>query len=118
MRLPMLLIATLFAVTPGFAQQPSAPHPYGLDPYKPRDAALLRNYGATLVGLTPLLELHKLDPYVPSQAALLRQLGGAMPLWVGCCFNPLKTSGFSVRRGSSPSRYRIRFSTACVKNRS
>ena len=78
MRLTTLITLMLLAVTPASAQ-----HPYDLDPYKPSDAAWLRNYGATLVGLTPLLELRKLDPYVPSQAALLRQLGGAMPLWVG-----------------------------------
>jgi hypothetical protein len=69
----------LFASPSAFAQQ----HPYDLDPYKPSDAALLRNYGSVLVGLTPLLELRRLDPYIPSQAALLRQLGGALPLWVG-----------------------------------
>ena len=56
-------------------------HPYGLDPYKPSDAELLRKYGSVLATQTPLLELHKLDPYKPSQAALLRALGGAIPLW-------------------------------------
>jgi len=55
--------------------------PYGLDPYKPSDAALLRNYGAALVAQTPLLQLSELDPYKPSHAELLRQVGGAMPLW-------------------------------------
>ena len=55
--------------------------PYGLDPYKPSDAALLRNYGAALVAQTPLLQLMELDPYKPSHADLLRQVGGAMPLW-------------------------------------
>ena len=56
-------------------------HPYGLDPYKPSDAALLRDYGDTLVAQTPLTELRKLDPYKPSQAALRRAIGGAIPLW-------------------------------------
>jgi hypothetical protein len=80
MRLTLIAaIVILFASPSAFAQQ----HPYDLDPYKPSDAALLRNYGSVLVGLTPLLELRRLDPYVPSQAALLRQLGGALPLWVG-----------------------------------
>ena len=37
-------------------------HPYGLDPYKPSDAAILRTYGGTLVQQTPLLELRQLDP--------------------------------------------------------
>ncbi len=63
------------------AQTTSDEHPYGLDPYKPSDAALLRDYGDTLVAQTPLSELQKLDPYKPSHAALLRNLGGAIPLW-------------------------------------
>ena len=79
MRLTLLaLLVVLLCVSPAVAQ-----HPYELDPYKPTDAAMLRNYGSVLVGLTPLLELRKLDPYVPSEAALLRQLGGALPVWVG-----------------------------------
>ena len=78
MRLTTVITFTLLAVTPASAQ-----YPYDLDPYKPSDAALLRNYGATLVAQTPLLELRKLDPYIPSQAALMRQLGGAMAPWVG-----------------------------------
>ena len=51
------------------------------DPYNPSDAAIMRNYGATVLAQAPLEELRKLDPYVPSQAALLRQMGGAIPLW-------------------------------------
>jgi len=54
---------------------------YGLDPYKPSDAAWLRNYGAVLAGQTPVSVLALLDPYTPSHAALVRQLGGGMPLW-------------------------------------
>src|SRR5262245_55001899 len=76
------LTLTLLGVVPAAGQSCESPeHPYGLDPYKPIDAALLRNYGVTLVAQTPLSELRKLDPYKPSHAALLRDLGGAMPLW-------------------------------------
>jgi hypothetical protein len=56
-------------------------HPYGLDPYKPSDAAILRSYGGTLVAQTPLLELRQLDPYKPSHAELLRQIGNGIPQW-------------------------------------
>ncbi len=82
------IVVTLLAVVPASGQTPEpAPcraaqeHPYGLDPYNPSDAALLREYGVTLVAQTPLVELRKLDPYKPSHAALLRQLGGGIPLW-------------------------------------
>ena len=76
------IIMTLLAVVPASGQaQASSEYPYGLDPYKPSDATLLRNYGDTLVAQTPLSELQKLDPYKPSHAALLRELGGAFPLW-------------------------------------
>jgi hypothetical protein len=76
------IIAVLFGAVPIAAQTPEPDeHPYGLDPYKPSDAALLRDYGVTLVAQTPLLELRKLDPYKPSHAALLRDIGGAIPLW-------------------------------------
>ena len=83
MRLTALVIAgTLFAVVPASGQEPPPEqHPYGLDPYDPSDAALLRDYGVTLVSQTPIAELRKLDPYKPSHAALLRQLGGGIPLW-------------------------------------
>ena len=83
MRLTALVIAaTLFAVVPASGQDPPPEqHPYGLDPYDPSDAALLRDYGVTLVSQTPIAELRKLDPYKPSHAALLRQLGGGIPLW-------------------------------------
>ena len=72
----------LFAATPAFAQTvvPEL-HPFGLDPYKPSDAALLRNYGGTLLAQTPLLELRQLDPYKPSHATLLRQIGNGIPQW-------------------------------------
>jgi len=83
MRLTALVIgATLLAAVPASGQEPPAEqHPYGLDPYNPSDAALLRDYGVTLVSQTPIAELRKLDPYKPSHAALLRQLGGGIPLW-------------------------------------
>ncbi len=84
MRLTALLIAaTLIAAVPASGQEPPSEeqHPYGLDPYDPSDAALLRDYGVTLVSQTPIAELRKLDPYKPSHAALLRQLGGGIPLW-------------------------------------
>jgi hypothetical protein len=76
------LIAPASAQTPSCEQAPATTtHPYGFDPYKPSDATLLRDYGATLVAHTPLQELRRLDPYKPSDAALLRALGGAFPLW-------------------------------------
>lgn len=76
------MIFILVSATIASAQtRESDEHPYGLDPYKPSDAALLRDYGDTLVAQTPLAELRKLDPYKPSHAALLRDLGGAIPLW-------------------------------------
>ena len=83
MRLIAAALFVLFTVATPVAAQGLAPEPrpYGLDPYKPSDAALLRNYGAALVAQTPLLQLSELDPYKPSHAALLRQIGGAMPLW-------------------------------------
>ena len=95
MRLTALVItATLLAVVPAAGQEPPPEqpppeqHPYGLDPYKPSDAALLRDYGVTLVSQTPLAELRKLDPYKPSHAALLRQLGGGIPLWGWAWYAP------------------------------
>ena len=82
------IVVALLAVAPAEGQTPApapepAPveYPYGLDPYNPSDAALLREYGVTLVAQTPLSELRELDPYKPSHAALLRQLGGGIPLW-------------------------------------
>lgn len=83
MRLIAIVSAmALCAFSIASAQTPiSSQHPYGLDPYKPSDAELLRRYGSALATQTPLLELRKLDPYKPSHAALLRSLGGAIPLW-------------------------------------
>jgi hypothetical protein len=87
----LALIVTLAAAWPAAAQAP-ADNPYGLDPYKPSDAALLRAFGTTLISQTPLPELATLDPYKPSHAALLRQMGGGLPLW-GLAWYPLQTAG-------------------------
>jgi hypothetical protein len=91
MRIPAItLAAALLAAAPAAAQNlvPEA-HPYGLDPYKPSDAAVLRTYGSTLVAQTPILQLRELDPYKPSHAALLRQLGGGMPIWSHLSWHPM-----------------------------
>jgi hypothetical protein len=77
-----VITLTLSTAAPAFAQT-AVPelHPFGLDPYKPSDAALLRTYGGTLLAQTPLLELRQLDPYKPSHATLLRQIGNGIPQW-------------------------------------
>jgi hypothetical protein len=78
----IVITGALLAATPAAAQtQVPELHPYGLDPYKPSDAAILRTYGGTLVQQTPLLELRQLDPYKPSHATLLRQIGNGIPQW-------------------------------------
>jgi hypothetical protein len=78
----IVITGALLAATPAAAQtQVPELQPYGLDPYKPSDAAILRTYGSTLLAQTPLLELRQLDPYKPSHAALLRQLGNGVPQW-------------------------------------
>jgi hypothetical protein len=83
MRVTVIAMAVALIAAAPAAAQTSIPeeHPYGLDPYKPSDAAILRAYGSTLVAQTPLLELRQLDPYKPSHAALLRQLGNGVPQW-------------------------------------
>jgi hypothetical protein len=84
-----------------WAQTPTpVQHPYGLDPYKPSDAELLRKYGSVLATRTPLLDLRRLDPYKPSHAALLRALGGALPLWANWC--ALASPPASLTPGSTP----------------
>lgn len=92
MRLAAIGTVILLAATPAAAQTVQIlnpePQPYGLDPYKPSDAAVLRTYGSTLVAQTPLLQLSQLDPYKPSHAALLRQLGGGIPLWSHLAWYP------------------------------
>lgn len=93
MRLSTLaLIVIIAAATPAAGQTTSDANPYGLDPYKPSDAALLRALGTTLVSQTPLPELATLDAYKPSHAALLRQIGGGLPLW-GLAWFPLQAPG-------------------------
>jgi hypothetical protein len=78
----IVITGALLTATPAVAQtQVPELHPYGLNPYKPSDAAILRSYGGTLVAQTPLLELRQLDPYRPSHAELLRQLGNGIPQW-------------------------------------
>ena len=82
MRHIAIVVTALLAAAPAAAQtQVPELHPYGLDPYKPSDAALLRTYGGTLLAQTPVLELRQLDPYKPSHADLLRQLGNGIPQW-------------------------------------
>ncbi len=75
------IVCVLLAVAASAQTAPGSDRLYGLDPYKPSDAAWLRNYGAVLAGMTPVSVLASLDPYTPSHAALVRQLGGGMPLW-------------------------------------
>jgi hypothetical protein len=103
----------LLAAPPAFGQAPApAAHPYGLDPYAPSDAVWLRNFGASLVAQTPLVDLAAtLNPYNPSDAALLRQFGGAIPLccpewyWQGPTFGPLTPLFPHGRVGSSAVRF-------------
>src|SRR5688500_8565887 len=99
-------LLTLAACTSASAQTTTAvQHPYGLDPYNPRDAAILRDYGGVLVAQTPLSELRKLDPYNPTHAALLRSLGGSIPLWAPWYLpGPLPASAtpFATAAGSAP----------------
>lgn len=91
-------VITILSSLPASAQsQPS--HPYGLDPYKPSDAAVLRNYGPVLVAETPLLELGGLDPYNPTEAALLRQIGNGVPQ---CCILVGGTPGFGPLTAQVP----------------
>jgi hypothetical protein len=105
-----LLLAFSCALTlstgQALAQDPGERHPYQLDPYKTSEAALLRQYGATLVSQTPPSELKDLDPYKPSHAALLR-MGGALPIWPWPAYWPANWPGwaaapsFVVRPGES-----------------
>lgn len=82
LRLITLTAACMMLAAAASAQTMAYPaHPYGLDPYKPSDAAWLREFGAALVAQTPTAALAALDPYKPSHAALRRQVGGGMPLW-------------------------------------
>ena len=101
----LVTLAMLVCVSIASAQtSASDEHPYGLDPYKPSDATLLRDYGDTLVAQTPLSELRKLDPYKPSHAALLRDIGGAMPLW-GIVWYPGPVPSSLMPFGPQPGPY-------------
>jgi hypothetical protein len=80
MRLLLPVAVFIVATTTASAQTSAPVNPFGLDPYKPSDAALLREFGLSLKTQTPVHELAKLDPYKPSHAAVLR-LGGALPVW-------------------------------------
>jgi hypothetical protein len=77
----LTVLVTLAVAAPALGQSAGNQYPYGLNPYNPFDAEILRNYGSVLVAQTPLSELRKLDPYDPTQAALLRSLGGGIPVW-------------------------------------
>jgi hypothetical protein len=83
MRQLMMTAAALIVTNSTAWAQPtpsSSVNPYGLDPYKPSEAAILREFGAALVSQTPVSELAALDPYKPSHAAILR-LAGGLPVW-------------------------------------
>ena len=86
----MLGVAALLSATPAQAQQrgttTDAARPFGLDPYKPSDAKILRELGPTLVTQMSASEIQKLDPYKPTDAALLRQMGGGIPV---CCLGAI-----------------------------
>jgi hypothetical protein len=87
------LLLTFVAFAPVSGQTAAViQYPYGLDPYNPRDAEILRNYGSVLVAQTPLSELRKLDPYNPHHLALLRSLGGGIPLWAPWYLGPTPAS--------------------------
>ena len=87
MRLILLIIAAA-AVIPGpaRAQDPESSRPVHelltLDPNKPSDAALLRDFGDTLVAQVPVADMQALDPYKPSDAALLRRMGAGLPIYL------------------------------------
>jgi hypothetical protein len=82
MRLALATLGMLLFSTNAFAQAlPCVAPTLSYDPYKPSDAAIVRNYGGAVVTHLPLSMLLKLDPYVPSQAELLRQVGNGVPVW-------------------------------------
>lgn len=70
----VVLVGT-FGVT-----EAQSPRPFGLDPYKPSDAALLRIYSGALMSQARIEDVRQLDPYKPSDAALLREIGRGVPL--------------------------------------
>ena len=87
MRLTVLiLLAAAVIASPARAQDPEPSRPVHelltLDPNKPSDAALLRDFGDTLVAQVPLLDMRALDPYKQSDAALLRRVGAGLPIYL------------------------------------
>ncbi len=87
MRLIVLIIAAAAVTpTPARAQDPEPSRPVHelltLDPNKPSDAALLRDFGDTLVAQVPVADMQALDPYKPSDAALLRRMGAGLPIYL------------------------------------
>jgi hypothetical protein len=82
MRLTLIVALLLLPASATAQPSPCTPSQQAqFDPYNPSDAALMRNFGGTMLAQAPLSALMKLDPYVPTEAALLRQLGGAIPVW-------------------------------------
>jgi hypothetical protein len=82
----LILLAAAAAATPARGQEPEPSRPVQelltLDPNKPSDAALLRDFGDTLVAQVPLVDMRALDPYKPSDAALLRRVGAGLPIYL------------------------------------
>ncbi len=104
-RVAAFALAAMVVSQPLFAQEPG--RPFGLDPYKPSDAKILRDLGPTLVTQMPLSELSKLDPYNPTDAALLRQAGAGIPVWAIAPFwaiNPVGVTGTVRRPAALPHR--------------
>lgn len=88
-KLAFALLLVLISV-PVIAQESSPSRPFGLDPYKPSDAKLLRELGPSLVTRMSTADIAKLDPYNPTDASLLRQMGGAIPF---CCLEWVVPTG-------------------------
>lgn len=81
MRVSLACLGLLFLTSSAYAQAPCAPGIPHYDPYNPSQAAIMREYGGTILAQAPVSTLLKLDPYVPSQGELLRQLGRGIPVW-------------------------------------
>jgi hypothetical protein len=102
---PLIVLLALVAVAPASGQSASDRYPYGLNPYNPQDAEILRNYGSLLVAQMPLSELRALDPYDPTHAALLRSYGGGIPVWAPWYLPgpaPASWSPFASSRAAAP----------------
>ena len=82
----LILLSAAITAAPARAQDREASRPVlellTLDPNKPSDAALLRDFGDTLVAQVPLVDMQALDPYKPSDAALLRRVGAGLPIYL------------------------------------